>query len=32
MKKIWGMEAALECRMPERSLADMLREVEAYVR
>lgn len=32
MKKIWGLEAALECRLPERSLADMLREVEGYVR
>ena len=32
MKNIWGLKAALECRLPERSLADILREVEGYVR
>ena len=32
LKKTWGLEAALECRMPEISLATMLQEVAPYVR
>ena len=32
LKSVWGMEAALECRMPESSLPELLREVARYVR
>lgn len=31
LKKVWGLEAALECRMPDLSLASMLEEVEQHV-
>ena len=32
LKEVWGMEASLECRMPEISLSGMLKEVAQYVR
>ena len=32
LKETWGLEAALECRMPELSLSAMLQEVEQHVR
>lgn len=32
LKEIWGLEAALECRMPELSLSALLEEVEQHVR
>ncbi len=32
LKEVWGLEASLECRMPELSLAAMLEEVERHVR
>lgn len=32
LKDVWGLEAALECRMPELSLAAMLTEVGQHVR
>ena len=32
LKETWGLEAALECRMPELSLSVLLQEVEQHVR
>lgn len=32
LKEVWGLEAALECRLPERSLSSMLDEVVQHVR
>lgn len=32
LKETWGLEAALECRMPERTLAEALQEASRYVR
>ena len=32
LKETWGLEATLECRMPELSLAVLLQEVEQHVR
>lgn len=32
LKETWGLEAALECRMPELSLSALLQEVEQHVR
>lgn len=32
LKEVWGLEATLECRLPELSLSDMLKEVAQHVR